>query len=152
MAIVVDNYNNSFGSENLQEYRPYPYHVINPLIGEIRPDASIRREDVSEHSFIGYDEIADFNPVVNDPNDLPVDQNDEIELRRARRSNLVDTLFGLFGKASDVYTELKYGREERPYELEISARQEDGLSTNQYFWIGAGLLIAGLLIASQVKK
>lgn len=154
MAIVISSDYNYSGGENLEEYRAWPFAVNDPHIGGISAGARTRQEnvfsnfgqeDVSEHSFIGYDEIANFNPAV-DPNELPAA---EVEYKQR---NFLDKLFGLFGKASEVYTEVKYGdREERPVEFDVTAGRDDEQRILRIALIG-GALVAGMLLLSAMKK
>ena len=82
--------------------------------------------------------------------------------KKARRSRLFDTLFGIFGKASDVYTTVKYGEDEpKPYDMDVHVgdrpeyqdRRVLGLPPPAgYIIIGVGILIAGVIIYNQTKK
>lgn len=82
--------------------------------------------------------------------------------KKERRSRLWDTLFGVFGKASDVYTTVKYGDDEpKPYDLDVHVGERPEYQDRRvlglppimgYVIIGVGVLIAGAIIYNQTKK
>ena len=82
--------------------------------------------------------------------------------KKARRSRLWDTLFGVFGKASDVYTNVKYGEDApKPYDLDVHVGDRPQYQNGRvlglppvmgYTIIGVGILIAGVIIYNQTKK